>query len=278
MDKQIKRTLKLAAQTDPEARMLLRKLHNAERNRPAPLISPPESGFIDCACLIHGSLYTWDYVDRLYNMLTRNTSLSVRLHVYTEPERAVPEPFVKHCLADWQISGPKKSWWYKMQLFNQEHFAGNLLYFDLDVVITANIDWIWQLSTQYFWTVRDFKYLWRPTSYSVNSSVMWWNTQQYHSVYEDFAKKDLSAILKKYRGDQDYISDFIQPERRRFFETDRVASWRWQAFDGGYDFVNRMYRTPGTGTLLGRRNSVLIFHGQPKPENLQDPVVLQHWK
>lgn len=278
MDKDLKRKLKLAAMHSAEARHALRQLMNAERNRPEPVAVVPPLGMIDCACVIHGSVYDWHYVERLYSMLTRHITPGIRLHVYTEPERPVPEPFIKHCLTDWQVSGPKKSWWYKMQLFNSQHHAGPLLYFDLDTVIIDSIDWIWQLNPQQLWAVRDFKYLWRPTSYSVNSSVMWWDTTKFHFVYEDFVKIDLNTILKKYRGDQDYITDCVLPEHRRFFENDRVASWRWQALDGGYDFPNRVYRRPGSGTVLGGRNSVLIFHGQPKPDKLQDPVIVQHWK
>ena len=99
-------------------------------------------GRIDCACVIHGSGYDWPYVERLYNMLCRNLSAEVRLHVYTEHDRSVPPHMVKHILDDWGISGPKRSWWYKMQLFNPAHFAGNLLYFDLDVVIANQLNWI----------------------------------------------------------------------------------------------------------------------------------------
>jgi hypothetical protein len=236
------------------------------------------NGPIDCACVIHGSTYSWTYVERLYNMLCRHITPGVRLHVYTEADRPVPEPFIKHALSDWQISGPKKSWWYKMQLFNTEHHAGPLLYFDLDVVITQNIDWIWQLDLQHFWAVRDFKYLWRSTSYNINSSVMHWDTRRYSAIYQNFVIKDFAKILKKYRGDQDYIGEFILPDHRRFFDTDRVVSWRWQTLDGGYDHHKKTYRNPGTGTQPASSNSILIFHGQPKPDHIQDPVVLQHWK
>jgi hypothetical protein len=76
-----------------------------------------------------------------------------------------------------------------MQLFNTDHYAGPLLYFDLDVVITRNIDWIWQLDLQHFWAVRDFKYLWRPTSYNINSSIMRWDTRRYGHIYEEFVRK-----------------------------------------------------------------------------------------
>ena len=136
------------------------------------LVAPATSNStspIDCACVIHGSLYDWKYVDKLYNMLTRHLTRTVRLHVYTEAGRSVPSPYIKHELIDWKISGPKQSWWYKVQLFNSEHHRGSLLYLDLDTVITKNIDWIWQLKTRHFWAVKDFKYLWRPAFQSINS-------------------------------------------------------------------------------------------------------------
>jgi len=274
MDKATKRALKLAAAHDSAANRALKQSLNAERNQ-LPLL---ELGPIDCACVIHGSAYSWDYVERLYSMLSRHITPGVRLHVYTETDRPVPENFIKHGLTDWHINGPKKSWWYKMQLFNTDYYAGPLLYFDLDVVITRNIDWIWQQDLQHFWAVRDFKYLWRPTSYNINSSIMRWDTRRYGHIYEEFVRKDFDRILKRYRGDQDYITDCVSPDQRRFFDIAQVASWRWQALDGGYDHHKRIYRQPGTGTQLAKNNSILIFHGQPKPDSIQDPLVLEHWK
>ena len=29
---------------------------------------------VDCACVIHGSVYSWDYVERLYSMLIANSN------------------------------------------------------------------------------------------------------------------------------------------------------------------------------------------------------------
>ena len=93
----------------------------------------PSTTPINCACLIHGTGYDWTYVDRLYNMLSRHLTRQVILHVYTEEERTIPAPYIKHGLVDWGIGGPKKSWWYKLQLFNSEHYSGPLLYFDLEI-------------------------------------------------------------------------------------------------------------------------------------------------
>jgi hypothetical protein len=233
---------------------------------------------IDCACVIHGDAYSWEYVDKLYNMLCRHLTPKVRLHVYTEATRPVPGPMIKHELVDWGVTGPKKSWWYKIQLFNPVHHCGPLLYFDLDTVIVGNIDWMWQQSTAYFWAIRDFKYLWRPNHTGLNSSVMWWNTQHYQNIWDTFIQQDLATTMRKYPGDQDYISDIIPENQRRFFDINRVQSWRWQCLDGGYNFQKRCHRAPGTGTNITDSTSVMVFHGNPKPEQTTDQIVVTHWR
>lgn len=165
-----------------------------------------------------------------------------------------------------------------MQLFNSCHHAGPLLYFDLDTVIVSNIDWIWNLPLRYFWTVRDFKYLWRPTHQGLNSSIMWWDTRTFDYVWKNFRKQDLHTVIKKYPGDQDYLSQTIDSRDLRFFDTNRVKSWRWQCLDGGYDFKQRFYKNPGQGTVLDANNDVLIFHGKPKPDQIKDSAVIAHWR
>lgn len=231
---------------------------------------------IHCACLIHSDGYTWNYVDRLYNMITRNITRPIIMHVYTEDSRSVPAPYIKHNLIDWGIAGPKRSWWYKLQMFNSEHHSGPLLYFDLDTVITGNIDWIWNLNLQHFWTVRDFKYLWRPNFNGSNSSVMWWNTSLYNYIWQDVKRQKITDFFKRYHGDQDYITNAIT--NRRFFNTDWVKSWRWECLDGGYNFQRRIHRLPGTGTHLYRDTSIVVFHGNPKPHEINDTLITNHWQ
>jgi hypothetical protein len=200
------------------------------------------------------------------------------MHVYTEADRPVPSPMIKHTLVEWPTIQSGKSWWYKMQLFNSEHHAGPLLYFDLDTVIVGNIDWIWQLSFEYFWAIRDFKYLWRPNFTGVNSSVMWWDTTKYQYIWNNLLQQNLSNIMLKYRGDQDFISDTIAENQRRFFDPEQVKSWRWQCLDGGYDFHKKRYWHPGKGTEYFEKTSILVFHGNPKPFEINDPIIDQYWK
>lgn len=242
-----------------------------------PIETAATTGPIHCACVIHGTAYDWIYVDRLYNMLDRHISVGIKLHVYTEKERFVPDHMIKHELIDWGIDGPRQSWWYKLQLFNSVHHAGPMLYFDLDTVIVDNIDWLWNLSLQYFWALRDFKYLWRPSFQGLNSSVMWWDTRRFHHIWENFQHKNLPFIIKQFSGDQDYLNREIDSKLLKFLNTERVKSWRWQCLDGGFNFKQRIYMLPNTGTHIPSQTSVLVFHGKPKPDQITDPIIQQHW-
>lgn len=229
---------------------------------------------LHCACLIHGDLYKWEYVEKLHNMIVRNTSRPVTLHVYTESSRHVPAPMIKHELEDWGFSGPRQSWWYKLQMFNSQHYQGPLLYFDLDVVLVDNIDWIVEQNTEYFWGIRDFNYLWKVHAVTMNSSVMWWDTTKFNWIWENV---DINNILKKYRGDQDYITDVLKGKNIRFLDQSKVQSWRWQAFDGGYDFSKKTWKNRGAGTNI-QNTSILVFHGNPKPHEVNDATILNYWR
>lgn len=232
----------------------------------------------DCACVIHGTAYDWQYVDKLYKMLQANSEFQIQMHVFTEPNRPVPSHMIKHELQEWPgVSGPKRSWWYKMQMFDTRHIQSRVLYLDLDTVITRNIDWLWELNEQYLWAIKDFKYLWRPTWSGINSSVMLWDTTRFKWIWEDFSCKNINAIVRQYHGDQDYLNIMLSDKNRRFIDTDTVKSWRWQCSDGGMDMKTRQYRSPNAGTVIDPKTALMIFHGKPKPHEIADPVIKQYW-
>lgn len=268
-DKDLIKEMRRAAKANHRAKKLMGALE--------PTVSSIDQ--IDVACLIHANGYSWEYVENLHNMVVKNLSIPVRFHVYTELEREVPDHMIKHVLEEWPgVSGVKQSWWYKLQLFNTKHHQGNLLYFDLDTVIVNSIDWIRACDPRYFWALRDFKKLWKRNHQGMNSSVMWWNTNNFHWIWQDFNDRGLENIRKHYAGDQDYLTDIVTYQHRRFFDEDRAVSWRWQAHDGGMDMRTYRPKSPGSGTKYDARTSLLIFHGNPKPHQVQDPVIDQHWK
>ena len=255
-----------------------KQAHRATKHQETEIIAVDPNAPVDCACVIHGDAYGWQYVDTLYSMLRRNLSQDIRMHVYTEHDREVPPHMIKHVLTEWPgIRGSKKSWWYKMQLFNSAHYSGQLLYLDLDTVIVNSLDWITKLSQAHFWAIRDFKTLWRPKFQGINSSVMYWHTEKFANIWKEFNDQNISKVCSKYHGDQDYLSAVLKPTQRRFFPDKQALSWRWQALDGGMDPYKRTYSHPGLGTQFGPETSLLIFHGQPKPDQVPDPVIKNHW-
>jgi len=235
-------------------------------------------GVIDCACLIHDTLYDWSYVDKLYRSLCRHLTPEVRMHVYTESTRHVPSPYIKHALEEWDgVRGPKKSWWYKVQLFNPVHHTGSMLYFDLDTVIVGNIDWLWQVPSNRFWAARDFKYLMKRSKFAINSSVMWFDPEVYKAVYTEFDVKDVTSNPRcPWPGDQDYIYEKVK-ESVSFYSTAQILSYRWQVSQGGYDFRFRKHKDPGAASVIPPEASILVFHGSPNPHEVKDNIIDQHW-
>lgn len=241
--------------------------------------SRTSTDMIDCACVIHGTGYSWEYVDKLYNMLNRVHPKRIQLHVYTEASRPVPKHMIKHELEEWPgISGPKKSWWYKLQLFNRDLFNGTLLYFDLDTVIVREVDWVTKLDPKYLWGIRDFRYLQSPQKQNLNSSMMWFNVPEFAWLWDEFKQQNIESVMRKYHGDQDYIQDKLGVNRYRLLPDWQFQSWRWQCVDGGYDFPRRRHKTPGTGAKIEPSTSVLVFHGRPKPHEVNDKVVQDLWQ
>lgn len=253
----------------------------AEKIKKQPAVAPmtPIDGHIDCACLIHGTAYDWTYVDRLYSMLSRNFSWPIRLHVWTEAARPVPPHMIKHNIDEWpDVHGPRRAWWYKMQMFNSEIFSGRLTYFDLDVVVTGNLDWVLEIDPRFFWAIRDWKYLWRPHWQGINSSVMTWDTTKFHWVWEQFKQNQLDTIMRQYPGDQDFLSSTINERDRRFFNPGPIQSWRWEVFDGGLEFHTRRYRQPGAGPVLPPHTRLIVFHGRPKPHEITHELISRYWQ
>ena len=239
---------------------------------------PRTDQIVDCACVIHGHGYEWQYVENLYNMLVRQIPQGIRLHVYTEHDRSVPPYMIKHCLDEWPgIGGPKRSWWYKMQLFNREHFKGPLLYFDLDVVIVRDLGWISECHRDYFWVLRDFRYLQRKNISYINSSVMYFDVDRFGWLWDDFVKLNINDVVKRWPGDQDYLGHVLNVNQRRLFEDRYFESYRWQVLDGGYDFQRRYHRQPGAGANIAPDTAVVVFHGQPKPHQLPPGELRTIW-
>ena len=136
-------------------------------------------------------------------------------------------------------------WWSKIELFS-EVFEGNVVYFDLDTVISGDLNDLANFPHQ-FTMLRDFG------SWNIpNSGMMAWNgdyTHLYHRFMQDTEKYMAEYRVVPRLGDQAYISEHQKP----------VHLWQ-------DEFPNQIfsYKLHCRDKPRPDDPRVVCFHGEPK--------------
>jgi len=243
-----------------------------------------------------GDKYPDRYVDILYNMCSRHAK-DFKFFCITDRNRAINSNINQVKIEQGNLW---PSWWNKIHIFNKHMpFEGKVLYMDLDVVIFRNIDNLWEFGNDNFIIIQDFNRC-RIKNYHVkNSSVMRWNHGSQHNLYTNFLNEK-DKIIKKYRGDQDYITHMI-PDAV-VWPTNWIMSYKWEiGLEPGEKknspndkFVSERYTTKTEITIkdgkkifkdvlikhnLPQDCSVAVFHGKPNPAEItKDPLVIDNWR
>ena len=89
-------------------------------------------------CLKHGDKYGAEYVNILYSMIKRHTTIPIEFICFTENPKGI-DPGVQ--IRPIPLHPDIKGWWYKPMFFNPGlNLNGPMLYMDLDIIIFKNID------------------------------------------------------------------------------------------------------------------------------------------
>jgi hypothetical protein len=228
-------------------------------------------------CLKHGTKYSSEYVNKLYNMVKRNCTLDIEFVCLTDNPKDINSN-VKIIKLPAGIAG----WWCKPYIFSNDlPLKGTILYMDLDVVIADNIDGLFTFGDNKWCTIRDFTRKMRPTWPKYNSSVIKFKSGQLDYLWKNF-KKNQQSIQKTFYGDQDWLYDATHEDNpAQLYPDNWIQSWKWevrQTRDLKYNMPRgqRQLRTiehcePPAGCCI------CVFHGDPNPENCEDPWVVKHW-
>lgn len=154
----------------------------------------------------------------------------------TQVRAHLKQPYQFVCVDD----SPLPGWWAKIDLFKPGRFSGHVLYLDLDVTVTGNLDDLADYPGE-FVICRD----WGRFGY--NSSVMAWNAGAMDKLYTDF-KPEVMDLLQ---GDQDFITRQM-PGASKF-----PREWCYS------------YRL-GLKTGYPADMRVCVYHGHPKPWEVND--------
>jgi hypothetical protein len=229
-------------------------------------------------CLKHGTKYSSEYVNKLYNMIKRNCTLDYKFACLTDdPMDLNPDIQI--------LNLPKglPGWWNKPYMFSKDlPIKGTILYLDLDVVISSNVDKLLTWQPNHWCIVKDYTRAMRPGYKKYNSSVVKFKTGELDFVWETY-KKDPVKYQKLFFGDQDYLYDITYKTKAAMLYPDSwTQSWKWEV---------RATKDFKPGGIRGQREfkdiesvvpriecCVCVFHGDPNPEHCHDPWVIENWQ
>ena len=163
-------------------------------------------------------------------------------------------------------------------MFNKDFpLQGNILYFDLDVIVFKNIDELFNYNPDKFMIIRDFNRCRVKDWKQSNSSVMRWKPGTMNYLWNDFANNP-SQVMQQNHGDQDWIMKRGHQDINHWPD-EWIRSYKWEMV--GFKNtkirkgVKHIFQHPARIT---EQNKVAVFHGEPKPFNCGDDFVVENWK
>ena len=227
-------------------------------------------------CLKHGTKYSADYVNRLYNMVKRHCTLDYEFVCLTDDPLDIDKN-----ITIIKLPSGLEGWWCKPYMFSDDlPINGTILYMDLDVVLASNIDKLFTYMPGNWCTIRDFTRTFRKDWKKYNSSIVKYHTGQLSHVWNDF-KKNQKTIQSRLHGDQDWLYEATRTCQAMMYPDSWIQSWKWEV---------RNDRILSSGTRGNRKLRkvenvtprveccVCVFHGDPNPHNCDDPWVKENWK
>ncbi len=227
--------------------------------------------------------------------------LSVRRHLHTNYEFVVLTDNPQHpyyhniktiTVDDWPSANyDRKYWWYKMQLFKRNQFRDDVLYLDLDTVITGKLYKFLDYEVGKFGICQDFNRKWIKDYTVCNSSVMRWHAPSWYRMYDEFVE-NMESYIKDMAGDQDFITQYLKQHSKVWWPTEWAMSFKWELYKGGliqagagmfqsadgvlsWPADKSKYAVPNTPWVIPSECSVAVFHGDPNP---WDTDFYQHYR
>jgi len=197
---------------------------------------------VSVACVWYGDKYSFEHVMSLYDQVKNFLHLPFEFVVLTN--NVLPEN-TPHDMRFVELQGSdyEPGWWAKMELFRNWLWrrSQRVIYFDLDVMIVDDLeDFVYNDGIIQDWHYPCF-----------NSSVMSWraDTKFTHRLWDEWCS-ERESIVRTYPGDQDFI--YATDQNLPTFPREWCRSYRQECVEGV---------PPGT--------KVVVFHGQPKPWDIE---------
>jgi len=156
-------------------------------------------------CMKWGTRYGADFVNRLNAAIQRNTTRGTQLVCLTDDPSGIDDSV--RCEAIPDINLPDDlilTPWRKLVLWkeNLASLSGDVLFLDLDLVITGNLDDMFDFEPGRFCVIENWTQLGKNIG---NTSCFRWNVGTHTHIF-DKLKTEQTRILSTYKIEQIYIS------------------------------------------------------------------------
>jgi hypothetical protein len=214
-------------------------------------------------CIKWGSRYGADYVNRLQSMIDRHSNRDTRLVCFTDDADGIDPKVEIRPLPEINIPN-RVAWlpWRKVSLWQAplSDLSGDILFLDLDVVVTGNIDAFFDYKPGHYCVAENWT---QPGQRIGNTSCYRFPVGKHTYLFDDF-NRDPEAILAKYRVSQQYISGEIRD--MHFWPADWCLSFKHSLIPA---WPLNFFYTPA----LPETARVIAFTGKPDP----DDAVVGQW-
>ena len=239
-------------------------------------------------CIKWGKKFGVEYVNKLYNAVQRNLSLKHRFICLTDDAEGIVAGVETFDIprADLKIC------WNKLALFDRgiHNIEGQILFLDLDVVIVKPIDalFLFQPESKFVsikeWVSVDYAL---PDMTPFNASAMRFDVGAYPFIVEDFYKERDVTLIEEIFFDE-AASKLGQSEKVTYNDLEGFPP---RVFNGDQEWEYYMLYKNNVkvdyypeGWLASYRYGfdskarVIVFHGEPKPEQVSDEIVMRNWR
>jgi hypothetical protein len=213
-------------------------------------------------CIKWGNKYDSEYVNKLYNMVSRNLSIPFRFICLTDDNSNInPEievkPIPKIGFEPFDNMNPwaRGNGWLKLTSFINPLYdiSGKILFLDLDIVITGELDEFFKYDFP-FTVIRE----WSMNDGTGNTSVYLFRSGEHSDALDEF-KMNYQYYLSQHRNEQEYITQYlIKNKKVDYWPSEWCVSFKYHCMGRGLKSWIKKPQIPNGAKIV-------VFHGEPNP-------------
>lgn len=228
-------------------------------------VSPKKQTVI---CAKWGTRYAPVYVNHLWSMIRRNTARDTRLVCYTDDPSGIDPTVETFPMPEVCLPRPIANWtWRKLAFWRPDlaGISGDVLFVDLDSVITGSIDDFFDFAPESTFCVIEN---WTQRGSGIGNTSVFRFRVGAHPYLHQKMQEDPETILRLHTNEQTYISRSISEitfwPRAWCISFKHALLPRWP--------INFLRIAP-----LPRSAKVVCFTGRPNPDEARDGLWPAPW-